>query len=206
MDFDEKLDLDELRNLEMNLWSHEDRYDNDEEFQPLFDEENVLEHEWPSIDGFSINELIFNAEGCGDRVLVIRNKESGEIILDRKEAILAEEQAWEEAMENEASKVDDEPDAELDAPIAIETLKQLEVWMFNHEAGGPDGGFKKACDELDIEHFEKFDVVTVRDVLDDIELGGDLVISLRTTDGTILLDRQQDFADEGHKWAMTHEL
>jgi len=78
--------------------------------------------------------------------------------------------------------------------------------MYNHEAGGPDGGFKKACDELDIEHFEKFDVVTVRDVLDDIEFGGDIVITLRTTDGTILLDRQQDFANEGHKWAMTNDF
>lgn len=208
MDFNEKLDLDELRNLEMLLWSHEERDDNDGEFQPLFDEENVLEHEWPSIDGFSINELIINAEGCGDRVLVIRNKENGEIILDRKEAILAEEQAWEEAMENEASKADDEdePDAELDATVDIETLKLLEVYMYNHEAGGPDGGFKKALDELDIEHFEKFDVVTVRDVLDEIEFRGDRVISLRTTDGTILLDREQDFADEGHKWAMTNDL
>jgi len=117
MDFNEKLDLDELRNLEMNLWSHEDRDDNDGEFQPLFDEENVLEHEWPTIDGFSINELIINAEGCGDRVLVIRNKESGEIILDRKEAILAEERAWEEAMENEASKADDEDDHEFDPEL-----------------------------------------------------------------------------------------
>ena len=206
MDFNEKLDLDELRNLEMLLWSHEERDDNDGKFQPLFDEENVLGHEWPSIDGFSINELIINAEGCGDRVLVIRNKESGEIVLDRKEAILAEERAWEEAMENEASKTDDEdenePDAELDAIVEIETLRSLEVWMYNHEAGGPDGGFKKALDELDIEHFEKFDVVTVRDVLDEIEFGGDRVISLRAGDGTILLDHQKDFADEGHTWAM----
>lgn len=204
MDFNEKLDLDEIRNLQMNVWSHEERNDNDGEFEPLFDDDNVLEHEWPSIDGFSINELIINAEACGDRVLVIRNKETGETLLDRKEAILAQERAWEEAMENESSKTDDEnePDAALDATVDIETLRSLEVWMYNHEAGGPNDGYRKACDELDIEHFEKFDVVTVRDVLDDIEFGGDRVISLRTTDGTILLDRQQEFADEGHMWAM----
>lgn len=204
MDFNEKLDLDEIRNLQMNVWSHEERNDNDGEFEPLFDDDNVLEHEWPSIDGFSINELIINAEACGDRVLVIRNKETGETLLDRKEAILAQERAWEEAMDNEASKADDEnePDAALDATVDIETLRSLEVWMYNHEAGGPNDGFRKTCDELDIEHFEKFDVVTVRDVLDDIEFGGDRVISLRKTDGTILLDRQQEFADEGHMWAM----
>lgn len=204
MDFNEKLDLDEIRNLQMNLWSHEERNDNDGEFEPLFDEDNVLEHEWPSIDGFSINELIINAEACGDRVLVIRNKETGETLLDRKEAILAQERAWEEAMENESSKADDEdePDVELDATVDIETLRSLDVWMYNHEAGGPNDGFRKACDELDIEHFEKFDVVTVRDVLDDIEFGGDRVISLRAGDGTVLLDRQQEFADEGHTWAM----
>ena len=208
MDFDEKLNLDELRNFEMLLWSHEERDDNDGVFQPLFDEENVLEHEWPSIDGFTINEMIDNAEACGDRVLIIRNKESGEVILDRNEAILAEERAWEEAMENEASKTDDEdePDSELDATVDIDTLRSLEVWMYNHEAGGPGNDFKKACDELDIEHFEKFDVVTVRDVLDDIEFGGDQVITLRTTDGTVLLDRQQEFADEGHMWAMTNDI
>lgn len=208
MDLNEKLDLDELRNLEMNLWSHEERDDNDGQFQPLFDEDNVLAHEWPSIDGFSIAELIVNAEMCGDRVLVIRNKESGEIILDRKEKILAEERAWEEDIENESSQHDEEIEFNpvLDNPITVDTLKTIEVWMFNHEAGGPDGGFKKACDELDIEHFEKFDVVTVRDVLDDIEFGGDRVISLRAGDGTILLDREQDFADEGHMWAMTNDI
>lgn len=204
MDFNEKLDLDEIRNLQMNLWSHEERNDNDGEFEPLFDEDNVLEHEWPSIDGFSINELIINAEACGDRVLVIRNKETGETLLDRKEAILAQERAWEEATENESSKADDEnePDAALDATVDIDTLRSLEVHMYNHEAGGPDNGFKKACDELDIEHFEKLDVVTLRDVLDYIEFGGDRVITLRTADGIILIDRQQDFADEGHTWAM----
>lgn len=209
MDFDQQLDLSEVRKLEMNLFVHEGRHDNDGEFEPLLSDEDFSEHKRLSTTTASINELIDNAQIGGDRVLIIRNKESGEIVLDRKEAVLAAERAWEEAMDNEeASKADDEDDTddELDATVDIETLRSLEVWMFNHEAGGPDNDFKKACDELDIEHFEKFDVVTVRDVLDDIEFGGDRAISLRTADGTVLLDRQKEFADEGHTWAMTNDI
>jgi hypothetical protein len=205
MDLNDKFDFDEIRLFEMLLWSHEERTDNDGVYQPLYDEDDVSASD-PFFDGYSINELIINAEACGDRVLVIRNKETGDVVFDRKEAILAEERAWEEAMENEASKADDDEDAitELDTLVGFDELNLLEVWMFNHEAGGPDSGFKKALDELDIEHFEKFDVITVSDILDDIEFPGDSVIILRTVDGKILLDRLQVFADEGHKWAMEH--
>lgn len=203
MDLDQQLSISEIGDLMVNLWDHEERYDNDGEIKPLLDVESIPADKNAT---FSVNDLIQNAETGGDRVLFILNTATGEVIYNRKKEILAEERAWEEAMENEASKSDDDdenqPDAELDAIVDIETLRSLEVWMFNHEAGGPDNDFKKACDELDIEHFEKFDVVTVRDVLDDIEFGGDRVISLRAGDGSVLLDRQQEFADEGHTWAM----